>query len=138
MDSYLQGFESRWMSVELIYAISKQLLFFYKFSDFFFRRYSLMNRESCNNLFRLMQHDNFRNLNRLIFIHWKHFESRVDAFWYCFPVIKRYIFSLFDEIGSHSKKSELLWNIAILFLYGVIKVLWLDFLVILWSESNMN
>ena len=39
-----------------------------------------------------MQHDNFRNLNRVIFNHRKHLESRVNAFWYCFPVIKRYIF----------------------------------------------
>ena len=39
-----------------------------------------------------MQHDNFWNLNRVIFTHWKHLESRVNAFWYCFLVIKRYTF----------------------------------------------
>ena len=54
-----------------------------------------------------MQHDNVRNLNRVNFSHWKHKQSRVNAFWYWFPVIKRYI-SLFDEIDSHSKKSEML------------------------------
>ena len=40
----------------------------------------------------MVQHDNFRNLNRVIFNHWKHLESRVNAFWYCFPVIKRETF----------------------------------------------
>ena len=39
-----------------------------------------------------MQHDNFRNLNRVIFIHLKHLESRVNAFWHYFPVSKRYNF----------------------------------------------
>ena len=39
-----------------------------------------------------MQHDNFQNLKRVIFTHWKHLESRVNAFWYCFPAIKRYTF----------------------------------------------
>ena len=42
-----------------------------------------------------MQHDNFRKLNRVIFTHWKHLESRVNAFWYYFPVIKRYTFRYF-------------------------------------------
>ena len=39
-----------------------------------------------------MQHNNFQNINRVIFTHWKHLKSRVNAFWYCFPVIKRYTF----------------------------------------------
>ena len=40
-----------------------------------------------------MQHNNFRNLNRVIFTHWKHPEFRVsNAFWYCFSVIKLYTF----------------------------------------------
>ena len=39
-----------------------------------------------------MQH-NFQNLNRVIFKHWKHLQSRVNTFWYCFPVIKRYAFN---------------------------------------------
>ena len=29
---------------------------------------------------------------RMIFNHWKHLESRVNAFWYCFLVFKRYTF----------------------------------------------
>ena len=39
-----------------------------------------------------MQHENFINLNSVIFTHWKNLEPRVDAFWYCFPVIKPYTF----------------------------------------------
>ena len=39
-----------------------------------------------------MQHGNFRNINRVIFTHWRDPKSRVNAFWYCFPVIKRYTF----------------------------------------------
>ena len=39
-----------------------------------------------------MQHDNFRNLDMVIFTHWKHLASRLNAFWYCFPVTKRYTF----------------------------------------------
>ena len=37
-----------------------------------------------------MQHDNFRNLNRVVFTDWKHTDSRVNEFLYCFPIIKRY------------------------------------------------
>ena len=69
------------MSVELICYI-KTIIVFYKFYDFFCRRHSLMNRSCYNNLFQFMQHDNFRNLNRVIFTHWKHLESLVNAFWY--------------------------------------------------------
>ena len=39
-----------------------------------------------------MQHDNFRNLNRVIFTYWKYLEFRANAFWYYFPVIKQYTF----------------------------------------------
>ena len=39
-----------------------------------------------------MQHDNFRKLKRVIFTQWKNLESRVNAFSYHFPVIKRYTF----------------------------------------------
>ena len=82
----VDGCQSDW------YVMLKQLLIFYIFCDFFYRRYSLVNQPCYNNLFYFMQHDNFRNLNRVIFTHWKHLQSRVNAFWYCFPVIKRYIF----------------------------------------------
>ena len=42
-----------------------------------------------------MQNDNFWNLNWVIFTDWKHLQSRVNAFWYCFPKIKRFIFHYF-------------------------------------------
>ena len=51
-----------------LYVTLKQM-FFYKFYDFFCKRHSLMNRPCYNNLFQFMQHDNFRNLNRVIFTH---------------------------------------------------------------------
>ena len=84
-----QGFASTWMSVELML---KQLLFFYKFYDFICRGHSLMNWQCYNNLFQSMQHDSFWNLNSVVFTRWKHLKSRVNAIWYCFPVIKRYTF----------------------------------------------
>ena len=48
-----------------LYVMPKQSLFPYKLYYFF----SLMNRTCYNNLFQFMQHDNFRNLNRMIFTH---------------------------------------------------------------------
>ena len=39
-----------------------------------------------------MQDDNFRNLSRVTFTHWKGLESRVSSFRSCFLVIKRYTF----------------------------------------------
>ena len=74
-----------------LYVMLKQLLLFYKFY-IFCGRHSLMNRLCYINLFQFMQHDNFRNLYWVVFVHWKHLESRVIAFWYCFLVIKRYTF----------------------------------------------
>ena len=52
-----------------LYVMLKQFLLFYEFYDFSCRRYSLMNRPCYDNLFQFMQHDNFRNLNRVISIH---------------------------------------------------------------------
>ena len=92
-----QGFESRWMSVELMCYVKKITV--YRFYDFFCRRHSLMNRPYYNNSFQFMQHDNFRNLNRAIFTHWKHLEFRINAFWYCFPVIKRYTFQYLMKLA---------------------------------------
>ena len=42
-----------------LYVTLKQLLLFRKFYDFFCRRHSLMNRLYYNNLFQIMQRDNF-------------------------------------------------------------------------------
>ena len=58
-----QGFESRCMSVELIFFVKT---FLYKFYDFFCRRHSLMNRPCCNNLLQFMQHNKFRNLKACV------------------------------------------------------------------------
>ena len=70
----------------------KPVTVFYNFYDFFCRWHSLMNRPCNNILFNFMQHDNFWKLNRVIFNPSKHIESRVNVFWCCFPVIKRYTF----------------------------------------------
>ena len=57
-----------------------------------------------------MQQDNFRNLNRVIFTHRKHLESRVSAFSYCFPIIKQntcHYLSLFSpSVGKDEKKNS--------------------------------
>ena len=58
-----------------LYFMLKQLLFFYKFYNFFGRCHSLINQPCYNNIFQFIQH-----------------ESRVNTFWYCFPVIRRYTF----------------------------------------------
>ena len=81
--------ESRLMSLERIFNVKR---IFKKSYDFLCRRHSLINRPCYNNLFQFMQHHNFVNLNGPIFTHWKHLESRVNTFWYCFTIIKWYIF----------------------------------------------
>ena len=81
------------MSVKLICHVKTIIVFFYKFDDFFCRRHSLMNRLCYNNLYQFMRHDNFRNLNMVISTYWKHLQSQINAFWFCFPVIKRYTFN---------------------------------------------
>ena len=74
-----QGFERRWMLVELICYI-KTIYCFLKNFKIFFRRHFLMNRPWNNDSFEFMQHDNFRNLNTVIFTHWKHLESGLIPF----------------------------------------------------------
>ena len=57
-----------------------------------------------------MQQDNFRNLNRAIFTHRKHLESRVSVFSYCFPIIKQNTFhylSLFSPSVEKDGKEKL-------------------------------
>ena len=84
------------------YVMLKQLLFFYKFYNFFCRRHSLMNRPCYNNIFQLIQHDNFWNLNRVFFTHWKLVESRVNALWCYFPVIRPYLMKSAPIPGNQS------------------------------------
>ena len=115
----------------------KQLFCLYKFYGFFCRRHSLMNRPCYNNLFQFMQHDNFQNLNRVIFTHWKHLDSRVKAFWYCFPVIKRYSFYYYfmksAPISGNQTSFEILqlfdiWHyqsLVMLFFSSVVTLSWI-------------
>ena len=90
-----RGSESTLMSVELICYVKSIIVFFNKFYYFFWTRLSLMNRLCCNSLFQFVEHDNFWHLNRVVFTHWRHLESRVDAFRYLFSVIKLYTFHYF-------------------------------------------
>ena len=98
-----------------LYLMLKQLLLFYKFSGFFCRQHSQISRPCWNNLFQFMQHNNFWNQNALNFTHWKNLESRVNAIWYCFRVIKQ-SFTIcwnrlpFQEIREYSER---FWNITI-------------------------
>ena len=68
-----------------------KLLFFISFTTSFVGGI-LWWTDRVINLFQFMQHDNFWNLNRMIFTHWKHLKSWVNAFWYCFVVFKQYTF----------------------------------------------
>ena len=79
------------MSDELVCYVGT-INVFYKFYNFFCREHSLMNRPYYNKLFQIIQHGNSPNLNRVIFTQWEHLESLVNAFWYCFKVIKPYTF----------------------------------------------
>ena len=57
----IQGFEIRRISVELVFYVKTvTVLFFCNFNDFFCKRHSLMNGLCHNNLFQIMQHDNFK------------------------------------------------------------------------------
>ena len=80
-----------------------------------------MNRPCYNNLFQFMQHASFQNLNRVIFTHGKHLESRVDAFWHCFPVIKQYTFHCLMKRLPFQETRALLKYCSCL-IRGVIKV----------------
>ena len=55
------------------------IVFLYKFY-FFCRRHSLMNWPCYNNLFKIIQHGIFRDLNRVIFTQWKLLKSQVIPF----------------------------------------------------------
>ena len=94
---------------------------FYKFYDFFCRWHFLINREYYNYLFQIRQHGNFRKLNRVIFTQGKHLESRFNAYWYCFEVIKRYIFH-YSMKQFPIQKTKSSFEIFHCLIYGVIKV----------------
>ena len=84
---FKQEFETRWISVELIYYV-KTIIVFHNFYNFFWWQHSLKNQPCYNNLFQIMQYKNFLKLNGMVFT----LESRVSAFWYCFKAIKQYTF----------------------------------------------
>ena len=122
--------EKKYMDVSLICYV-QIIIIFYKFYYFFCRRHSLMNQPCYNNLLQTMQHHNFRNLNRVIFTNWKQLESRVNAFWYCFPVIKQYIL-LSDEIGSipRNQSSFEILQLFDIWRYQSLLILFLSFVMI--------
>ena len=122
--------EKKYMDVSLICYV-QIIIIFYKFCYFFCRRHSLMNQACYNNLLQIMQHHNFQNLNRMIFTHWKELESRVNAFWYCFPVIKQYIL-LSDEIGSipRNQSSFEILQLFDIWRYQSLLILFLSFVMI--------
>ena len=106
----------------------------FKFYDFFCRQH-FMIRPCHSNLLYIMLQDNFRNLNRVILIQWKHLKSQVNAFWYCFKVIKRYTFHYLIKpvliLGNQS-------SFEILQLFVTWQVSPYYFLVLLWLWSKMN
>ena len=107
----------------------------FKFYDFFCRQHFVIIRPCHSNLLYIMLQDNFRNLNRVIFIQRKHLKSQVNAFWYCFKVIKRYTFHYLIKsvliLGNQS-------SFEILQLFVTWQVSPHYFLVLLWLWSKMN
>lgn len=63
-----------------MYVMSKELLLFNKFYNFFCKQNSLMNRPCLNDLFQIVQQNNFGNLNGVIFTLRKHQDIQVNAF----------------------------------------------------------
>ena len=120
------------------YVMLKQLSFFYIFYDLFCRRHSLINWPCYNNLFQLMQHDNFRNLNRVIFTHWKHLQSWLNVFWYCFPVIKRWIFHYLMKsapIPGNQSSFEILQLFDIWRYQSLVILLFSSVVILIYDES---
>ena len=124
-----------------LYLMLKQLLLFYKFFDFFCRQHSQMSQPCWNNLFQFMQHNNFWNLNALNCTHWKHLESRVNAIWYCFRVIK-WSFTIcrnrlpFQEIREYSER---FWSITIAWIWRYQSLVILCFIsvaILIYDESD--
>ena len=139
----MDGCQSKWYVMLNNYC----LIVFYKFYEFFCRRLPLINRPCYNKFFQFMQHDNFWHLNRVIFTHWKHLESRVNAFWYCFSLfqsLNNIPFTIwwnrppFQETRALVKYSNCLihgvivWYMALLFDTWRYQSLMILFLVLFW------
>ena len=117
-----------------LYFMVKHLFLLYQFYDIFCKRHSLMNQPCYKHLFQFMQHDNFRNLNRVIFTHWKDLESQDNALWFCCLVFKRYTFHYLMKsapIPGNQSSCEILqlfdiWryqNLVILFFSSVVTLI---------------
>ena len=120
-----QGFEIRSMTVELVFYVKTNIVF-YKLYNFLCRRYSLINRFCYNNLFQIMQHDNIQNLSRVIVTQWKCIESQVNTFWFCFEVIKWYTFySLLKEVPILGSQISLL-HLSDAWLYQILMILFFN------------
>ena len=118
------------------FIILKQLLPYYTFYHFSCSWHSLMNQPS-NNLLQIMQHGIVWNLNRVIFAQWKHLETKVNAFWYCMKVIKRYPFHyLIESVPVPRNQSP--FEILPLPDTCCYKTLVICFLVLLWCQSKMK
>ena len=94
------------MSVELVCYVKTV----YKFYNFFCRRHYLVNQPSYNNLFQIMQQDNIRNFNKVIFAQWKHLCPEFMSF---ATVIKRHTFHYFLKAVPILGNQSSFWNIAI-------------------------
>ena len=101
------GFETRWISFGLVcYAKTIKATIQISCTTSFIDSI-LWWTDVYNNLFQIMQQDNFRNLIRVVFTQWKHLESRVNLFWYCLKVIKQYTFHyLMRSVPTTGKQSS--------------------------------
>ena len=102
----------------------KQWSFFYTF--YYFQALYFDETTLLCNLVGIMQHDNFRNLNRMLFSQWKHLELRVNVFWYCFKVINcdaiLYLMKSTSIPGIQNSFEifELIWYMALLKLSDIV------------------
>ena len=103
-----ERFESRWMPVKLTCYDKTITVFFINFTTFFVGGILWWTDLVIKIYSNLYNTTTFETEIEHFFTHWKHLQSRVNVFWYCFWVIKRYMYLLlFDDIGSYSRKTEL-------------------------------
>ena len=81
----------------------------------FCRQHCLINPLCCSNFFQIMQHDECRVISTL----WNHLAFLFNTYWYCFKVIKRYIFHYLmksipiPENQSPFKILQFVWYMAL-------------------------
>ena len=74
-----------------------------------------------------MQHENFSDLSKVIFTQWKHLESHVSAFRYCFKVSKGHTFHYLIKsvpIQGNQISVKILQSLVILFLNYVVTLIY--------------